>query len=119
MIAIDPGPTESAYVVYMNGQPLSFGKLPNDDMLVGLRHNPQDLLVIEQVASYGMPVGEETFETVFWSGRFAQVFPGRFDRMTRVDVKMELCHRSAKVNDSVIRQRLIDLFGGKDKAIGK
>jgi hypothetical protein len=31
---------------------------------------------------------------------------------------MHLCHQTKGVNDSVIRQRLIDKYGGKDKAIG-
>jgi hypothetical protein len=38
----------------------------------------------------------------------------------RTNVKMYLCHKTAKINDAIIRQVLIDRFGpGKDKAIGK
>lgn len=119
MIAIDPGPTESAYVVFMGGEVVQADKIQNEDMLHGLLATSQKLLVIEQVASYGMAVGAEVFETVYWSGRFAQAFPGRVERLKRIDVKMALCHQTRGVNDSVIRQRLIDLWGGKEKAIGK
>lgn len=105
--------------------PTRHGKIPNEDMLEllwgdSLEHC--DTFLFEQVASYGMPVGQEVFTTVFWAGRFAEVCSykcRRFVLMTRNEVKMTLCHRTAKVNDAVIRQRLIDLYGGKEAAIGR
>jgi hypothetical protein len=75
-------------------------------------------LVIEQVASYGMPVGAEVFETVFWSGRFAEAsVPRRVHRITRKAIVTHLCG-SARAKDSNVRQALIDRFGGTD-AIGR
>jgi hypothetical protein len=64
------------------------------------------------VASYGMPVGESIFETVFWIGRFWEE-TGNITRKARIyrkDVKMNLCG-SMKAKDSNIRQALIDRFG--------
>jgi hypothetical protein len=126
IIAIDPGHTHSAYAGYDAGgrHLLWFDKVPNGDLLFRLveRMFPAvDTLVIEQVASFGMAVGAEVFETVFWSGRFAQAWidaGGEFDRLKRMDVKMHLCgHPRAK--DANIRQALIDLFGpGKELAVG-
>lgn len=125
VLGIDPGHTQSA-VMLMQGDRIEFkGIFPNDhvrDLLDG--NLPADVLLVEKVASYGMPVGSEVFETVFWSGRFVEAWLNRFgdvrvERMTRNEIKMALCHRTAKVSDSVIRQRLIDLYGpGKDRAIG-
>jgi hypothetical protein len=74
--------------------------------------NPFNRCAIEQIASYGMAVGAEVFETVYWSGRFAQAFgPERVDRIKRLEVKMHLCHDS-KAKDANIRAALIDRFGG-------
>lgn len=121
ILAIDPGPTESAYVVW-SGRLHRFGKLDNDDLLEHITEGMgADMCVIEQVASYGMPVGAEVFETVFWSGRFAQAFGGdrAADRLPRLKVKLHLCHDS-RAKDGNIRQALIDRFGppGVKKAPG-
>lgn len=67
-------------------------------------------LVIEMIASYGMPVGKEVFETCVWIGRFIQAHSSKYRLVYRADVKMHLCH-SMKANDATIRQALIDRFG--------
>ena len=64
-----------------------------------------------------MPVGREVFDTVFWSGRFAQAWGASFALLPRREVKLHLCH-SAKATDATIRQALLDQFGGKERAIG-
>lgn len=74
-------------------------------------------LIIEEIASYGMPVGREVFQTVRWSGRFEEAY-GKARYIPRLNVKMHIC-KSPKANDSTIRQALIDRFGpGREKAIG-
>jgi hypothetical protein len=126
ILAIDPGPEQSAVVLYdpVKRVVMSHGKHGNyeirDDLW--MYSNWYSDLVIEMVASYGKPVGAETFETCVWIGRFIEASPDPDSviRIERKDVKMHLCQATAKVTDAVIRQRLIDLFGpGKDKAIGK
>ena len=122
LTSIDPGNTQSAVVV-LDGEKIEWkGIFPNEHirerLIVGMLKS--ELLLIEKVASYGMPVGEEVFETVYWAGRFAEA--GAYmpiERLTRNQIKMALCYRTQGVNDSVIRQRLIDLYGGKEEAIGK
>ena len=74
------------------------------------------------VQSFGMAVGAEVFETVFWIGRFIQAWSmgGAFDRWSRVyrkDIKLHLCG-SMRAKDSNIRQAILDRFGGKTKALG-
>ena len=72
-----------------------------------------DKLVIEMIASYGMPVGKEVFDTCVWIGRFvelARLQNIEVEYIYRKDEKMNICH-SMKAKDSNIRQALIDRFG--------
>ena len=122
LLAIDPGPTETAYVAWDGTDIFLKDKCANDGVLSVVHDfgvNPHNRCVIEKIASFGMPVGAEVFETVYWSGRFAQMFGAeRVDRITRIEVKSHLCH-SARATDANIRQAIIDRFGGKNAAIGR
>ena len=124
--AVDPGPVHSALVVY-DGAVRAHATLPNDDLLSRLATHlgtPQHVLAIEQIASYGMPVGAEVFETCVWSGRFIQAWTGYHDPprpwmpVKRLAVKLALCHDS-RARDASIRQALLDRFGpGRHAALG-
>ena len=129
LLAIDPGNIESAYVLYDSeaARPLRFAKLPNHDLLAlfdeDLEIGAADSFAVEMIASYGMPVGAEVFETCVWIGRFVE----RYSReeatrlVYRREVKWHLCgefYRKAK--DAHVRQALLDKFGpGRELAIGK
>lgn len=120
ILAIDPGCTESAYVVLDGERLVRFGHQPNDDVLDILRCQhvgPQ--LVIESVASYGMAVGAEVFETCVFVGRCVEAWHerGEVDRLYRLDIKLHLC-RSPRATDANIRQALIDRYGGS-AAVGR
>jgi hypothetical protein len=118
LIAIDPGPSESAYVVLRGRTPIEAAKVGNYDLLAKAEDGGW-YLAIEMVQSFGKPVGAEVFETCVWVGRYIEAFGRSHTKILRHEVKMHLCHATKGVNDSVIRQRLIDLYGGKAKAIGK
>ena len=78
-----------------------------------MRFANYDLLVIEMIASYGMPVGKEVFDTCVWIGRFIQQtdeIGKSYSYIYRKDEKMNICN-SMKAKDSNIRQALIDRFG--------
>jgi hypothetical protein len=125
--AIDPGPTKSAWLTLVDGLPAEFGILDNEKLLYQLRADilggpHPNALVIEKIEAFGMAVGSEVFETVFWTGRFAEAClgfrPDRVvDRVGRKAVKIHLCG-SMRAKDANIRQALIDRYGGPD-AIGR
>lgn len=123
MLAIDPGTAESGYVIYDGKGVCEAGVLPNEDMLIRVRQWPANRLALEMIASYGMAVGREVFETCVWIGRFQQAWrdPTAVEFIYRRDVKQHLCGTS-KAKDANIRQALLDLFprtgGGKTPQIG-
>jgi len=120
IIAIDPGPIQSAYVIWDGMQIIESAIWPNEDLLELLRIGVgnSETLVIEQVRSYGMPVGATVFDTVFWSGRFYQAWNGEAYQVPRMDVKMHLCHNS-RAKDSNIITALVDRFAYGQRNRGK
>jgi hypothetical protein len=123
ILALDPGPTQTGYCVYNGAQVLACGVMPNADMLLYLHNLPVTRLAIEMIASYGMAVGREVFETCVWIGRFQQAWraPDAVELVYRKDVKLHLCG-TTKAKDANIRQALLDLFprtgGGATPQVG-
>lgn len=121
-LALDPGNTHSAYVI-LEGERITHGYAPNAEVL-GMLADPMfrcdRTLVVEAIASFGMAVGAEIFETCIWSGRMIQAWDARrapWDRLYRQDIKLHLCG-TPRAKDGNIRQALLDRYGGK-AAIGK
>ena len=121
VLAIDPGTLRSAYVLLDDEcKLLDFGILANFEMVFMLRQRlvANQVLAIEMIASYGMPVGREVFETCVWIGRFAEAHRDEWHRVYRKDVKMHLCG-STRAKDPNVRQALLDRYGpGREIAIG-
>lgn len=122
IFAIDPGNTQSGYALINmpDFQLLDFGKVDNDALLqdIPLIASQADDFAIEMVASYGMPVGKDVFETCVWIGRFIQCTEKEYSLVYRKDEKMCLCG-SMKAKDSNIRQALIDRYAKFDFKSGK
>jgi len=132
ILAIDPGNTESGYALIdsVTAEPIDVGKVSNDQLLDRLcdwldgGEGPVTHVAIEMVASYGMAVGKEVFETCVWIGRFAQVVEsfGAFgmpcELIYRRNVKLHHCG-SAKAKDANITQALIDRFASGQPNRGK
>lgn len=129
ILAIDPGTTESAYTVIDadTRRPLHFGKIPN----LQLRNRlwtaaptaiEADHTAIEMVASYGMPVGADVFDTCVWIGRFHTAIETHTgtepDLVFRKTVKLHHCH-TTKAKDSNITQALVDRFAPAQPNRGK
>lgn len=121
--AIDPGPAQSGWCVLAGGRVLSSGVHPNAEMLERVSTRVYATMAIEMIASYGMPVGREVFETCVWIGRFIQAWhdPEAVKLVYRKDVKIHLCG-TTKAKDGNVRQAIIDLYppsgGGATPQIG-
>lgn len=116
ILAIDPGNKESGYVFLDKVlKPVRFGKVANELLISAIYDHQLDTqhTAIEMVASYGMAVGREVFDTCVWIGRFYEAIYHIDDvepqLIYRKDEKMNLCH-SMKANDSTITQALVDRF---------
>lgn len=123
ILAIDPGNTQSGYALIDadTRRPLNVGKIPNDELLRRLRERDLDptITAIEMVASYGMAVGKEVFETCVWIGRFYErTWTGSRSLVYRREVKLHHC-MSAKAKDANITQALIDRFAPGEPNRGK
>jgi hypothetical protein len=129
VLAIDPGTDESAFVVWDGAVILDHALLPNQELLDLMRGDDlgyygADACVIEMIASYGMPVGREVFETCVLIGRLAEIWDtwtGQHETeanaplplaqlVYRRDVKLHCCGDS-RAKDANIRQYLIDRLG--------
>lgn len=128
IVAIDPGNEESAYVLLdPELWPRRFAKCANELMYMhcidaifdNIGEFDDVKVAIEMIASYGMPVGKEVFETCVWIGRLVERFSNfEVTFIYRKDEKMTLCN-SMKANDATIRQALIDRFASGTPNKGK
>lgn len=120
ILSIDPGNSQSAWLLWdnTNKRILHSAISLNEPLLRDLRRvdgprGSANHLAIEMVESFGMAVGKEVFETVFWIGRFVEAWDAGqrpYTRITRKEVKMHLCG-SMRAKDTNIRQALLDKFG--------
>lgn len=113
IFACDPGPTVSGWVLYNSGRVIDSGVADNHDLLRWVQNGQgADTLAIEMIAGMGMTVGQTTFETVRWIGRFQQAwsYPEAVHLVYRRQVKQFLCGNQ-QAKDTNIRQALIDLLG--------
>jgi len=115
VLAVDPGNLQSGYCIW-DGEVLhDHSIVPNEEMVKIVMHGDYHMFVCEYVQSYGKPVGNETFDTVFWIGRFdyaARFVDKQSFLVTRMQIKMHHC-QSPRAKDPHIRQCLIDKYGAK------
>ena len=118
IMGIDPGPKESGVCVFDFAEnKVKYSGIWNDSALLDsiefleIEHHV-DTTVIERVSCMGMAVGEEVFETVFFTGRIFELSTRNTTRIKRTDVKMNICN-SMRAKDANINQALVDRFGGK------
>jgi hypothetical protein len=124
-LGIDPGPTESALCMIDDDyRPVYFTKCTNTQLLNWFGEFDtltEKRCVIEWISSYGMPVGEEVFDTCLWVGRFVEALSQlgiETELIKRQRVKVHHCH-SAKAKDPNITQALVDRFAPGQPNYGK
>ena len=124
ILALDPGPEKTAWVRYDSTQRRvrDHEITPNADLLRKLRETSTvgTHVAVEMIASYGMAVGREVFETCVWIGVFLEALhldfaPGVI--VYRREVKLHLCG-SPKAKDANVRTALMDKFGPGKLAVG-
>ena len=105
ILGIDPANEYSAFVVVENdlSAVVDKGKIPNKELQDKIsnwkaENYPIDYVAIEGIQSFGMPVGQTTFETCYFIGRLLEQF---------------------EATDATIRQALIDLFAKDTPNKGK
>lgn len=123
IFAIDPGSEESGYAMIElpEFRILYFGKKDNGSLMNKLPYlaADADIVAIEMVASYGMPVGKDVFETCVWVGKFEYILRDKqIRRIYRADEKMEICYDS-RAKDSNIKQALVNRYAKHDFKSGK
>lgn len=117
ILAIDPGTHETGWCVYNTETHYvtRMGITPNSEFKNQVKSGEIGVfasVACEMIASYGMPVGKEVFDTCVFIGNLQQVFEDfqiPFTLIYRKDVKMEICG-TVKAKDGNIRQALIDEF---------
>lgn len=130
ILGIDPGNEQSAYVLVdaETLRPVSFAKMENELMYCHMVDAIRELelcsfqelhVAIEMIASYGMAVGQEVFDTCVWIGHLEdrlKDFP--VARIFRRDEKLTICG-SPRATDANITQALIDRFAPGQPNRGK
>ena len=118
IMGIDPGPKESGVCIFdFAVNKVVYASVLNNLILLEEidaieEANMVDTTVIERVSCMGMAVGEEVFETVFFTGRIFELSTRNTTRIKRTEIKMHICN-SMRAKDANIRQALIDRFGAQ------
>lgn len=116
LLAIDPGTTQSGYVV-LDGEKVVESGVVQNGLMRHMLEETSAFVVIEMLNGMGQAVGQSTLETCVWVGRFMEVAVS-CGRIFRKDVKMHLCN-SARARDSNIWQAVMDRYGSeKSVAVG-
>jgi len=120
IIGIDPGPLQSGVVFFdtETAEVMSSDVEKNPTIRCALRamYLPHTL-VQEMPASYGMAVGASILETCVQVGRFMECGTCTKATMYRKTITTYICGQ-AKANASMVRQSIIDMYGGKEEALG-
>lgn len=122
ILAVDPGPVKSGWVWFDDGAVLESGT-DNNAKILDLVADSFPRIAIERFEARGMAIGEDSIETILWTGRMWQVAvgasgPENVSLIRRGDVKLHLCG-TKRAKDPNVRQALIDLLGPPGRKANK
>lgn len=117
ILAIDPGTAQSGWVLFDGHRVHASGVEDNAAIIERIDRAARDgvgTLALERFEARGMPIAEDSIETVIWTGRFQQAWhsPDSVRLVKRIAVKLHLCG-TARAKDPHVRQAVIDRLGGK------
>ena len=119
ILAIDPGPTNSALVVVDTERRIRAKMYGENNDIRSATHEwyePGDMLAIEMIACYGQRVGREVFETCVWIGRFIEA---SWAENVRLCYRKDILKHFGAQNDSEIMHTLIAMYGiSRKEALG-
>jgi hypothetical protein len=125
VLGIDPGPTESAWVLWDGKRIIQSGNSDNEVLVVRLTANgycwdvQPEVCAIEQIRGFGVMASDKLFDTCMWTGRFLQAFgEQRTHWVPRKVAAAHICGVGGISKDQFVREALIARFGGKETAIG-
>jgi len=113
VFAIDPGPVVSGWVLYNteDERVLAAGVESNGEVLWRVGMSTAQAMLCERFEARGMPLGDSSITTIYWSGRFHQAWDGPAHFIRRRDVKLHLCG-TARAKDSNVNAAIWDRFSG-------
>ena len=124
VLAVDPGTTHSAFVILevfqdAPSQILEHSKVDNELMLALIKDRDYDTFAIEKIVSYGFKVGQTTFDTCEWSGRFIQAATDRDKPVERLKRKSVVAHCTglATNGDTAVRAAMVAIYGEVPKLV--
>jgi hypothetical protein len=125
VLAIDPGPTSSGIVLYDHGERAvldSMKAASEAEVLHWIESKEPCVVAVERVQSYGI-AGGSLLQTAEVGGGFRRRsldLSLRFEWRYRREILKSLDITGKGSRDSLVRNRLIEIFGGtKEAAIGK
>ncbi|MCP3940249.1 MAG: hypothetical protein GY710_02035 [Desulfobacteraceae bacterium] len=125
ILCVDPGAEFSGVALLENGAlKYSESQMNNYELIARLEClTGKGAVAMEELESYNLRVGQATFESVFWSGRFFEASAWPVGLYTRKEVKIFILGSvGVKSTDAAIRKAVLSLYpktgGGKTPQIG-
>lgn len=120
ILGIDPGSTKSGWILLEDQIPKQWGWDENHKVAAKVKAlSNKTMLAVEYMHPRGQLMSKDALATMFELGRMTASIVDQKDihKIDRKDVKMYLLGR-ANGTDPMIRQTIIDLYGGDAVAIG-
>jgi len=119
ILGIDPGPSQSAYVVWDTKTQTIVDHGQSDNItfrknIIWVKDDIEpDICVIEGMAFYGKVMNGESFDTLMYIGRLQEIFEDNHELVYFPDIAYHFCNSRRGIKTSHINAVLTNRFGGK------